>query len=144
MPDRSKRGSEIANALRNFFTTIKDDLGIVDVFYGDQMRIPNSPTLCVEPATTERVLSNTGLTTANTFYFNIILYDTRLGDVEEIQYTLDQLAEDVVDRLHSIGTLDELIIYGVAERMEYGYLIKSNRLMRADRIMFRAETKTEL
>jgi hypothetical protein len=141
---RTKYASVVADGVRNYFTERMDDLGIAAVYYGDQMRVPLSPTLCVEPATINRIVNNTGCATENEFALNVILYDARLGDVEGIQFDLDKLAETVMDEINDLGQLDGRVIYIHATAIEYGYLIKSNRLLRADRIIVTAKTKTEL
>lgn len=147
MPERTRRASVIAKALVDQYKTDMagtNTFGLNDVFYGDQVKIPKSPTLCIEPAQTVRIVNSTGCQTENDFALNVILYDSRLGDVEGIQFDLDTLAEDIMDDLNKVGTLGDLIVFGHALTIEYGYLIKSNRLMRADRIVFTAKTKTEL
>lgn len=144
VPDPVKDTAELADALRNYFTTRADDLGIVDVFYGDQAMVPNTPTLCVDPSVTEHEITATGMQQANQFNINVILYGAGLGDVEDIQYELDQLSDRVKNDLNVLGTFDGRIIYGFVTRQEYGYLIKSNRLMRANRLVWTATTKTRL
>jgi hypothetical protein len=144
VPSRTKYASVVADGVRNYFTERMDDLGIAAVYYGDQMRVPQSPTLCIEPATINRLVNNTGCAAENEFALNVILYDARLGDVENIQYTLDQLVETVADEINELGTLDDKVIFIHALAIEYGYLIKSNRLLRANRIIVTAKTKTEL
>lgn len=140
----AKHGSAVALALKTYIESRQEDLEIVDVFYGDQVMIPNSPTVCVEPSLTEREINTTGCSTLNTLTCSVLVYDARLGDVQAIQEGLDTLTETLADELNQLGTLDDLIIYGFASRVEYGYLVKANRLLRADRITWTATTKTEL
>lgn len=138
-----KHSSVLAAAVKTYFEGRKDDLGIVDVFYGDQVQIPNSPTMCVAPSTVRHELRNTGMMLANTHTLDVILYDSRLGDMQDIQMSLDALAETVMDELNGLGRFSGRITYGNVDEVQYGYLVKANRLMRADRIIWTAFTSTE-
>lgn len=140
----AKYAAPVALALKAHIETLQEDLEIVDVFYGDQVLIPNSPTVCVEPSLTERSLTSTGCAATGTLTCSVLVYDARLGDVQAIQESLDFLTETLANELNQLGTLGGLIVYGFCGRIEYGYLVKSNRLLRADRIIFTATVKTEL
>lgn len=146
--DRTHRATVVADALKARYdadiASPTPVFGLAECYYGDQVKIPKTPTLCIDPAQTVRNVNSTGEASENDFSFNIILYSAGLGDVQGIQRDMDELAELIMDDLNSLGTLGDLIIFGYAVAIDFHYVVKNNRLMRANRIVWTAKTKTRL
>jgi hypothetical protein len=154
------RGSEIASAFVDFLksdATNIEGLGLQEVYYGDQQQIPVSPAVCVEAGSVERSLEGVPFQTKNTITVAFMVYHAGLGDIQAIQHTADVLTEDLAEELNRFslpavgvnasptGTqVDGLVIYGHTTGIEYGYAVRSNVLMRANRITWEGLTKTHL
>ncbi len=129
----------IASAIKAVVVANQDELDISDVFYGDQVKIPKSPTVCVEPAKRATEYNGTGFRKANTFTCGIYVYVAKLGDVSEIQTEVDQLSYDLaaaIDAASLSGDLADLITWGYCAELNFGYRVKANQLMRCDYIVW--------
>jgi hypothetical protein len=147
------RGSIVAGKIKDFLESQKDQLGVQQVFYGDQQRIPQSPVVCVEPAIVDRPLTGTSYTTTNSFTISIIVYHTSMDGIEKILRVTDEITERVADALNLESTapnfgggtqLDGKVISGHVVRLEHGYRTLNDRLMRANRLVWEGITKTPL
>jgi hypothetical protein len=146
------RGSLVARALKDFLDLNKNSLGLNVVYYGDQTTIPTVPAACVEPALTTRDITGIPYQTDNNFTVNIIIYHTSLDGTENIQEECDNISELVQDavNLESISSqyggtqLSGLVVHGHSARLEYGYRMLANKLMRANRVIWTGFTKTKL
>lgn len=148
------RGSIVSRVIKDFIEANKGDLGIEAVYYGDQQTFPTTPVVCVEPALTTRDLSGIPYQTDNLFTVNILVYhELGLEGIEATQEACDDISELLADEINkeSIapqfagGTrFGDVIISGHTSRLEYGYKMLSNRLMRCNRLVWTGFTKTKL
>lgn len=138
------QASKVVRALITLFES-HPELGIEKIYYGDQESIPEAPAVCVEPGRFDRELAGVPFQTKNTFEILILIYSTGLGGNEQIQLQLDELTEAIQEMLHiNAKDLGGLVTFGFSTRIEYGYSIKANRLVRANRITWTANSKTHL
>lgn len=153
MASTTYRGSVVARAIKDFLDAEKANLGVSQVFYGDQRRIPVVPAVCVEPALTERPITSTSYQTTNTFTIGIVVYHTSSEGIEVIQEQCDQVSEDVADAVNAEGISSAFaggtqfggkIISGHVVRLEFGYRTLNDQLMRANRLVWEGITKTPL
>lgn len=127
-------------------------LGIRKVYYGDQAYIPEVPAVCVEPAAITRTMVGVPLRTDNEFNCSILVYCANIEGVEDAQHAADDVAENLVDVINGDGVPAQhggtnfggLVIYGFVQSSEYGYIVKDNKLMRANRMMVYAMNRTNL
>lgn len=144
--------TEIATAIRDVLLADVDTLGLGGVVYGDQVLIPVSPLVCVEPLVTDRAYTGTNYRTDNTFQTNVIVYFTNLDNVEDRVRDCDLKTEEVADFLNAIarpehlgGTrLGGLILQGHTTTIQYQYSMREKRLVRANQIVFVSQTRTDL
>lgn len=153
MADFTYRGSLVANAIKEFLDVRKESLGVLNVFYGDQSIIPDVPAICVEPALTTRQVSGMPYQTDNTFTINVLVYHTSLEGMEGVQQQCDVVTESVEDALNTESIPQQfaggsrfggIVLHGHTTRLEYGYKVMSNKLMRCNRIIWQGVTKTRL
>lgn len=153
MPDTTYRGSIVAREIKDYIESQKGILGVEQVFYGDQRKIPNTPAVCVEPAVVDRPLTGTSYQTTNTFTISIIVYHTSLEGIELILETADEVAEAVADAINLESTppkfgggtqLNGKVISGHVIRLEHGFRTMNDQLMRANRLIWEGITKTPL
>lgn len=147
------KGSVVAQAIKDFIESKKEELEVAAVYYGDQQTFPAYPSVCVEPAITTRELSGIPYQTDNNFQISILVYFASLDGIESIQEKCDAVAENVQDAVNAEGIDPQfaggtrfggIIVNGNAARLEYGYKMLSNRLTRCNRIVWQGYTKTRL
>lgn len=147
------RGSVVARSIRNFIDANKESFGVKAVYYGDQDTFPTNPSVCVEPSTTVREIEGSAFTTRNTFLVNILVYHTSLSGNTIIQEECDNISEliqDAVNKesitpIHGGGTqFGGIIVSGHVARLEYGYRLLADKLMRCNRLIWQGMTKTHM
>lgn len=127
-------------------------LGIRRVYYGDQAYIPEVPAVCVEPAVVDRTMVGVPLRTDNEFRVSVLVYCANVEGVEDAQHDADTVAEAIVDLINADGVpahhggtnFGGLVIYGFVQSSEYGYVVKDNKLMRANRMIVYGMNRTNL
>jgi hypothetical protein len=133
--------------------TKQNALGIKAVYYGDQQQFPTVPAVCVEPAITTRDLSGIPYQTDNNFTVNVLVYHTSLSGTENIQEQCDDLSELLQDEINKESIAVQfaggtqfggLVVSGHTARLEYGYKMLGDRLMRCNRLVWTGFTKTKL
>lgn len=130
----------------------KAALGLKRVYYGDQQYIPEVPAVCVEPAVVNRQMVGVPLRTDNEFGISVLVYCANVEGSEDAQHAADVVAEAVIDVLNADGlpahhggtNFGGLVIYGFVQSSEYGYIVKDNKLMRANRMVVYGMNRTNL
>jgi hypothetical protein len=150
------KGSVMAETILTLLRENASDLGVPQkgLFYGDQVMIPESPTVCVEPAQRQRVLAGSPMMTDNEVRVGIIVYSTHLDSIEAAQKNGDKTAELIEDFLNlrsqppilydSGDLLGGIITSGFVESCASGYAVKADRRMRANRLIWVGYTHTHL
>lgn len=124
-------------------------LGLQAVYFGDQDRIPVTPTACVEPGGKRRVLNGMPRRTEVNLTCYVLLYHYRLASPEDILKDLETQAELVESFLHMDAQLkDNLnsprVIHSMVTDIDTGYSTKRNSLFRASRLTFEATSQVLL
>jgi hypothetical protein len=93
------------NVVAEYYETIlregQEELGIADVYYGDQVNIPRVPTVCVISGRKKRELRNSPRGTENTMTVTVRVYHYRVEDMgSESSRAADKLAESIERYLH--------------------------------------------
>ncbi len=109
-------------------------LGFDEVYYGDQDRIPGGNILCVEPNDRARQLSGASRKTEVNIQLYLLIYVNKLDGVEAIRKVSDQKAEDTENLIHADPTLNGQVIHCYISRVESGFRIRDNTLIRATRL----------
>jgi hypothetical protein len=122
----------------------KEALGLADVFYDDQNQIPRTPTACVVPDEKSRELAGVPRLSQNTFGLYVLLYTSKIGDVQDNARDALAFAEQVEFFLHSDPTLGGLVVHSFCTRTEPGYRTRDKTTFRACRIKFEGINKSVL
>jgi hypothetical protein len=147
------RGSVVTKAMIDFLNLEKSNIGIKEVFYGDQAQFLAVPAVCIEPAQTTREVEGIPYQTFNTFSIAILVYHTSLSGTQTIQEVCDVISEDLTDVLNKESISAQagggtrfggIIISGHITRHEYGYRMLADKLMRCNRLIWTGLTKTPL
>jgi hypothetical protein len=135
---------EFATYIKMILDDAKPQLGVVDVFYGDQRKIPRTPTVCVEPGGKDREYAGAPRAVMNTLELVILVYHMRIADVQSVREEVDTIAEDVEAFLHNDKTVNGLAIDSLVTSMDSGYAVRANTLFRTTRLTFQMRSKTYL
>lgn len=121
-------------------------LGIPDngIFYGDQERIPVSPTVCVETGDKKAGLYGAGRMTELKLTIYFLVYHSEIRAVQSNRRDADILAETIGKLLNSDATMGGLAIHSFVNQISSGYATKQNTTMRASRIEFEVTSQERL
>jgi hypothetical protein len=134
----------LAQYLLDKVETDKVSLGVVDVFYGDQNRFPNYPTVCVEPSDKDRELHGAPRRTQVDTTIYILIYHGKVQDVRQNLKECDILAEAVEALVHADPDLGDQVIHSLVTRVESGYATKADSIVRASRLTVVARVQEQL
>lgn len=139
----------LAHTIEAKLVASKELLGIKRVYYGDQERIPETPSVCVEPGGKTRELNGMPRRTEVTMVCFIFVYHYRLASPEDIREENDELAETIEAFLHTDAQLRVATVPTVIDSMvrgvESGISNKGrNSLFRASRLTFEARSQVLL
>lgn len=139
----------VAQAVNSILVANRTTLGLQDVFYGDQNRIPRTPAACVEPGGKSRTLNGMPRRTDLTLTAYVLVYHFRLATAEAVRLENDTLAEDIEAFLHIDAQLKDtegeaVVIDSMVTSIESGYQMKANSLFRASRLTFEARSQIQL
>lgn len=146
MADNTDRMSVVNQAHYDLVNDHKLELGIADVWYGDQAKIPRTPAVCIEAGPMDREpagVSGKGLT-ENTFRIYHLIY---VGKVQDVQVNLKQaqeLAEALMDLLHGDMQFGNLVLYGYVRTIEPGFVRKADALLKVQRLLWQGMNKTRI
>jgi hypothetical protein len=151
------RNSVVALRIKTLFEQFVDDSNFFDpplkgVSYGDQVKIPDVPWLCIEPSdkTRDWPPTPTDMTEIN---LEVYLYVYYLGSnvvgTEQVRLTTDQLSEAVEEYLNvnhrqlKSAAGDDLVIYSYVVQNQSGYT-QRGALYRSARLTWRGRSKLRL
>lgn len=124
---------------------------VQDVYYGDQVKIPRSPSICVDPRQKTRTWPpQPSLMSEILFEVDLFIYHARVDGTQTVKLECDQLSEAIEEWLNinhlNLAAADgnQLIIHGHVVENESGVSYKSGSLFHANRLLWRAISKTRL
>lgn len=138
------RLSVVSEALKSKFDSNRAMFGLEDVWYGDQMLVPRTPAISIEPGNKSRELQPLGLNSINTLIVYVLVYLGKVQEVQKNRLEVDKLSEDIEDFLHQDKQLGGLVIHGFVAAIDPGLAPRPTRdnLLRVDRITWQATSKT--
>lgn len=138
------RSTPIVQAHVDLMNANKVALGLQAVFYGDQKLIPSYPSVTVEGGPVSRELSGLGGKgrTTNIIQVYYMIYNAKLADIQATRKAADQLAESIMDTIHTDMTLGGRVIHGFVKAIEPGYVTRGADLLFASRLTWEGKTKT--
>jgi hypothetical protein len=147
--------SEVARRIFDILDANKVALLTSDgmLLYGDQNRVPVTPTVCVESGPTGRVLAGIPRRTENNLVCYILLYWAKVQDNQTDKLQAEQCAEGIVRYIDANPTLElngdgGVVIHGYITDIDPGYSLKgtgqSRSLYQAVRLTWTGKTKTIL
>ena len=135
---------QVADYLENLIETNKVALGILSVHYGEQYRLPETPSLCIEPGTQLNELAGVALPMRlqreHTVY--LLIYHSKLEDPETLRRDVDVLAANVEALVHQDPRMGGLVIHSYVSNMQSSYTRKGGAWVRAANVTVTAITKS--
>lgn len=134
---------EITQAVIDFITDNKITLGIADVFYGDQMLLPRTPAVCVEPESKEFGEPGPSRKVTLDFSVFILVYHSEVRSPQSNAKDALALAESIANLLHTNPKLkrtdnSDRVIHCMVKQVGNGYSSKDNTIVRSSRLTFSA------
>jgi hypothetical protein len=135
-----------ATWVRNFLDdeAWRTGVGIEQVMYGDQEKIPVVPLVCVEPSGKRRDFNGAPRRTQIDFEVFVLIYYGTIQDTQINRAQTDAIAELVEARLHNALTCDGLVISSLVSELTSGVANKGGAMMRATRLTFTARSQIHL
>lgn len=134
----------VAEFLETLLETNKVALGLADVWYGDQNRIPRTPAACIDPGEKRRTLNGAPRRTQVDMIVYILVYHNPVTSVETIAKTTDGLTESIEEKIHLDATMGGLLIDSMVSTVEYGYQTRNNTLYRVSRLTVEGRSQVQL
>jgi hypothetical protein len=134
----------VADFLEALLETNKGALGLQDVFYGDQNRIPRTPTACVDPGEKRRQLNGAPRRTQLDIVIYILVYHNAVTNVEVLAKTNDKLSEDIENVIHLDAQMGGLLIDSMVTNIEFGYASRGKTLYRVSRLTVEGRSQAQL
>ena len=128
----TQKNSEVAQALVDLLQDDWQTIGTEkksDIYYGDQLLYPRFPSVAVEASPQEREIQQTGLQQRIRFTMGIIVVSGGLKGMSERRKDADELAERVVDQIHTDRTLGAIVINGIITSIEPGFITRGGALL---------------
>lgn len=124
--------------------TNKANLGLVDVWYGDQDLLPHTPAACVAPGNKQRQFQGATFRTLNTFETYILVYYGKIQDVQANLHSVTLLADNIETLVHSDLLLGGNVFSVLCTQNEPGMISKAGALLMGARMTFESQSKTTL
>lgn len=137
----------VADSLIGILDAAKKDLGIKDIWYGDQDRIPRSPAVCIETGEKKRRLKGAPRMTSVELPVYLMVYHGALKAGSEGQRKEnDRLAEAIETEIHKNANKDlgDTVIHVMCTALEPGFLRKRDAIWQVTRITVEAESQVLL
>lgn len=137
---------EVCDYQYNKMIDNKANLGLADVFFGDQNTIPTTPVVCIEPQMKVNSLRESAAARYIDIEFTLffLVYFSFIQSPQENRRGSDALAEAIESVVHADRTLGGLVIHGYCTLIESGYTTKGNSLLRSNKITYIAQSKSIL
>jgi hypothetical protein len=118
------------------------DLGLQDVWFGDQELVPRMPAATVEPTGVNSDMAGVAFRLENRLGIIVTIYYGGIQDIQTSQRDSIAYTEKVVSALHADITMGGNVIHGYCEQVEHGVSVKSGAMIYASRISWTGLTKT--
>jgi hypothetical protein len=116
--------SVVAHAYKDIVDAVATALSIEDVFYGNQIKFPRTPSVVIEPDDMRADITHAPRTTTNIFLVEILIVHCKVQDNQITRAEADVLAEalqEAIEHKDNI-TLGGLVVHQFVRRMKSGYV----------------------
>lgn len=135
---------EVTQYMYNLISSAKADLGLSDVFWGDQTRLPRYPVACVVAGNKTRELNGLPRKTDVQIECYVVLYHGEVQSPQTNDQEASTLAEAVESLLHQDAQMGGKAIHSMVSEVDPGWANRANTLVRATRLTFQVQSQTML
>jgi hypothetical protein len=135
---------DMAKYLETLIRNNAINLGIADVYYGDQNQIPRTPSVAIEPGGKIRELNGAPRRTRVTLTNYVIVYHNPMKPMAVIRQEDDERAEAIEALIHANAQLSGLVIDSMVTSIESGYLMRERTMFRSSRLTVEAHSQEML
>jgi hypothetical protein len=119
--------------------------GIKGVWYGDQRKVPQTPTVCVVPGPETSTYNGVGgRPVMKVFTTYVMVYFSKVQDNQANIHGSLTLAQALARVIHADGTLGGNVIDVLVTNLDPGIAFKTGSLMDASRLTLRSRSKVVL
>lgn len=140
----SDRLDVVTNAVYQTVLTNKTPLGLQDVWFGEQNKIPRLPAVCVMGDTRQREDRGAPRLVTNTFSVRCDLYVVKVEPTESMHQQVLTLADDLEVVLHADLTFDGVVLGSLVRSSEIGIADKSGTRYHTARLTLELVNRTML
>jgi hypothetical protein len=133
-----------AAKIQSLITASQVSLSIADVWYGEQRKIPRTPTVEIITGQKVRNLAGAPRRSKNSFECFVMVQAGMVQDTQLNLHLAGQLAESIEAILHADPTLGGICINSMVVRTEFGVAERSSTQYRAARLTVVGESLTLL
>lgn len=138
MPELATTLTEVCEYVETLLRTNQSLLGLEEVFYGDQAKIPVTPVACVEPGEKRSSWKGAQRMARVEFEGYVLVYSCVVGTPQDNRKFADKLADDIAALISSHAQFEGLVISNLVTNVESGYVDRGSTTMRSSRITFQA------
>jgi hypothetical protein len=131
---------EVTQHIVDLLTAQKDALGLIDVFYGDQDKVPKFPSVGVESMPKRRTQLDTRKFRVD-LSCGVYLYHGMLQATYKTKKEADTLSELIENALHTDFTFGGLVVFGYVTRVEPGIALKSEIMVKTTRLTWEGQSR---
>lgn len=137
-------------AIQAIIESVKEEVtpAIADIWYGDQQQLPRTPTVCIVADGKRRELSGAPRRMMNTLTCYVVVYHSKIQDVQMNSKESDKLAEQLETAIHADPTLGGLVIHCYVTQVDAGqstkYVNTTATMYRSTRLTVEGISKTML
>jgi hypothetical protein len=145
-PYTTASSSEVVhNYILGMMNAVKVANGIVDVFYGDEKKLPHTPTVCVVPGPESTSYNGVGgRPVMKLFTTYVMVYYGKVQDHQVNVHASLTLANTLMNVIHADVTLGGNAIDCLVTNLDPGMAVKSGSLYDASRLTLRSRSKVVL
>jgi len=134
----------VTTEVHRVFEENKVALGLQDIWYGDQDKLPRMPCATIESGPKNREYNGVPRRTQVVMDVYVIIYHGRVADGQVNQKNAEQLAEKAENLLHQTEDLNGLVIDCLVVSNEPGYVVRGGAQTKASRLTLRCTSQKML
>lgn len=145
-PYTTASSSEVVhNYVLGMMNAVKVANGIADIFYGDERKIPRTPTVCVVPGPESSSYQGAGgRPVMKVFTTYVMVYCNKIQDHQANVHASLTLANTLMNVVHADPTLGGNAIDCLVTNSDPGMAVKAGTLYDASRLTLRSRSKVVL
>lgn len=136
--------SVVTKYIYDLLQSTQSELGLADVWYGDQEKIPRTPCVAVDSGEKTRELNGAPRRTLVNLTIYIMIYHHKVQQTQASRQEVEALSDAVETLLHTDPRLGDNVIHCMVTAMDPGYLQRQATMLRATRLTLECTSQVQL